>query len=82
MPCSVLATYALYASIAASIACSVLANAHLRPGKQDPLRVFFWREKSDFTEKGWKFRQASLCFMALAVVLIPVSKLLQYIEAR
>lgn len=77
----VLCTCALYGSIAASIACSVIANAHLHPQEKDPFRVFFWRERSEFTEKGWKYRQASACLGAVAVALIPLSKMIQFLEA-
>jgi len=75
-----LSTYALYASIAASVVCSVVANANLHPDKKDPLRVFFWRAKSDFSETGWRFRQASVGFVAIAVALIPISSMLQFFE--
>jgi len=77
-----LSTYALYASIAAAIACSVIANAHLHPEKKDPFSVLFWRERGDFTEKGWTFRQASVCLGALSVALIPLSKVIQFLEAH
>jgi hypothetical protein len=77
-----LLTYALYVSIAASIVCSGIANANLHPAAKDPFRVFFWREQSDFSEKGWKFRQVSACFLYLSFALIPLSKIVQFFEAH
>jgi hypothetical protein len=82
MSYTILATYALYASIAAAIVCSAIANAHLHPEKKELYRVFFWRARSDFSEKGWKFRQASACLGAVAVALIPLSKMIQFLEAH
>ena len=77
-----LSTYAFYGAIAAGIVCSVIANAKLHPDKKDPFRVFFWRDKSDFSEQGWKFRQASSWCVAIAVGLMLLSKALQFLQAH
>lgn len=75
-----LATYALYLAMAAAIACSVVAHANLHPDQKGLFRVFLWREKSEFSEKGWKFRQASACFGAIAFALIPLSMAVRFFE--
>lgn len=74
--------YAFYVSTAMAIVCSGIANANVHPAAKDPFRVFFWREKSDFSEKGWKFRQASACFLYVGFALIPLSKIVQFFEAH
>lgn len=62
--------YAGFASFGAAIVFSIIANANLLPGKSDPLKVLLWREKSDFTEKGWKLRQISVYCGYLALGLM------------
>lgn len=62
--------YLVLASCAGGISCSVIANRHLVPGKEDAFQVFFLRERTDFTDKGWKFRQIALgfCYLTFGVI--------------
>lgn len=73
-------TCLLYVAIACAIVFSVIANAHVLPEKKNWRQPFFWREKDDFTSKGWKFKQASVCLGVIAFALIPLSKIVQFLE--
>ena len=77
-----LATYAPYGALALGIVCAGIANANVLPDKKDAWKVFYARERGDFIDKGWKFRQAALGCCVLAFVLIPLSKMIQFFEAH
>lgn len=62
--------YLFFATAAATVICSLIANANILPGKEDMLKVFFWREQADFNALGWKFRQISVFCLCLTFVLV------------
>lgn len=59
----------VFACITVGAACGVISGFYLKPEKKNFFKIFYSRPKTDFTSKGWKFRQISVFFGYLAIVL-------------
>jgi hypothetical protein len=67
----------LFACMAVGAVFGIIAGFYVRPEKKNFFTIFYWRPKTDFTDRGWKLRQISLFFINAAVAIYFVSLVLK-----
>jgi hypothetical protein len=67
----------VFACMAVGAVFGIIAGFYVRPEKKNFFKIFYWRQRTDFTDKGWKLRQISLFFINAAVAIAIVSLVLK-----